>query len=705
MNIVHYIHLMGRRVILRANEELGLMNRKDFGTKFDDTFWGTSDDDIFYGLEGDDRFFGSAGADTYIGGDGIDTADYRYAGSGVKLSLEKGGSKGDAAGDTYFEIENVIGSKFADSLSGNGFDNVLNGRGGDDFLYGANGDDSLLGGEGNDRLYGEGDDDSLRGGDGDDLLSGGSGDDVLEGDAGADVIDGGSDVDGDTLSYYNSNAGVSINLETGSASGGHATGDTFRSVENVTGSYFYGDHLVGDAGNNVLDGLRGNDVFVASAGYDTIIGGVGMDTIDYSHLSNGITVHSGDVINKGELGSDKVSGTETVVGTSFKDTFYSRSGDDFYFGGAGDDVFLGGSGSDYFLGGSGTDTVRYFGVSEAVRVDLETGFGGGGAAGDRYVSIENAFGTSHNDTFIGTDADNHFVGQGGDDAMYGRAGNDTFDIQYGRNAAEGGGGFDTVIFRGDWIDLAEGLTSKGDNLVGIEAVRGHGDGAQYFGDYKDNRFDVRGSDNLVEGRDGDDTFVVQTYNTVEFPSYGGNAFDGGAGVDTFEFNFVPSVHLQDSTEGAEIDLEAGLARHLAPVEADNHSLVNIENASGTDWGDLLFGDDGANVLTGNAGDDHINGRGGDDILIGGEGEDVFEFRHFDFGESDHITDFEVENDRIDLGNTEVDNWADLVGVDAADDGDYAEQVGNNVIIHSSDEDMITLWNTELAALTPDNFLF
>ena len=58
------------------------------------------------------------------------------------------GVGGNAAGDTLFEIENLIGSNFNDSLTGDGLANVLNGGNGNDILRGGGGADVLIGGAG-----------------------------------------------------------------------------------------------------------------------------------------------------------------------------------------------------------------------------------------------------------------------------------------------------------------------------------------------------------------------------------------------------------------------------------------------------------------------------------------------------------------------------------------------------------------------------
>jgi Ca2+-binding RTX toxin-like protein len=136
--------------------------------------------------------------------------------------------------------------------------------------------------------------------------------------------------------------------------------------------------------------------------------------------------------------------------------------------------------------------------------------------------------------------------------------------------------------------------------------------------------------------------------------------------------------------------------------------------------DIIFGDDNDNVLTGSWGNDEIHGGGGsdtidggeegdtihggagNDILTGGADFDTFVFDHNDDGEADVITDFVAGTDKIDLRNTEIDNWSDL---NNGWDGDYMEQVGGDVVIYTSDEDMVTLLNVQLSSLTQNDFIF
>ncbi len=98
---------------------------------------------------------GGAGADRLEGFGGKDTASYAAAAAGVTADLSRSANNaGEAAGDTYRSIENLIGSNLGDRLVGDGRNNVLDGGDGADTLLGKNGNDKLIGGLGPDILNG-----------------------------------------------------------------------------------------------------------------------------------------------------------------------------------------------------------------------------------------------------------------------------------------------------------------------------------------------------------------------------------------------------------------------------------------------------------------------------------------------------------------------------------------------------------------------
>ena len=141
----------------------------------------------------------------------------------------------------------------------------------DGFVYGTNNSETinLLDGvtNGYDVIYGY---------DGDDSIYGLGGNDTLDGGAGADALNGGTG--SDTASYWTSTAGIIASLSYGVGAGGDAEGDTYASIENLTGSQF-ADALVGDDGNNILGGLFGDDFLDGRDGSDMLWAGWGNDTL------------------------------------------------------------------------------------------------------------------------------------------------------------------------------------------------------------------------------------------------------------------------------------------------------------------------------------------------------------------------------------------------------------------------------------------
>ena len=284
---------------------------------------------------------------------------------------------GDAEGDVLVEIENLEGSAHGDTLAGDDGDNRLSGLGGDDFLFGFEGDDVLAGG------------------------------------AGRDLLNGGDDMD--TVSYLDSGRSVFINLASGSAAGGDATGDTFIEIENVEGSAHGGDTLTGDSGANRLYGAGGNDILTGGAGADRLDGGRGIDSAFYDASNAAITVNlaTGEA-SGGHAEGDELVGIENLRGSAHGDTL---TGNDRA------NVISGRGGADRLAGGGGEDTLSYVGSSSAVTVSLWAGTASGGhAGGDSFNGFENLSGSVHNDVLEGDAGDNVLAGGRGADQLTGRAG-------------------------------------------------------------------------------------------------------------------------------------------------------------------------------------------------------------------------------------------------------------------------------------------
>ena len=95
------------------------------------------------GGAGKDTILPEKGHDSVDGGAGSDTVDYSTEPAGVVVSLARHKSLESAGHDSLVSIENVIGSRFADTLIGDAGDNVLIGGPGHDKLHGGGGHDLL----------------------------------------------------------------------------------------------------------------------------------------------------------------------------------------------------------------------------------------------------------------------------------------------------------------------------------------------------------------------------------------------------------------------------------------------------------------------------------------------------------------------------------------------------------------------------------
>ena len=270
------------------------------------------------------------------------------------------------------ELANVINGNAGDNkLSGLGGDDTMNGNGGNDTLDGGEGDDTLNGGDGNDTiLVNFADSDTIDGGIGHDVVnvSGGSGDEAASvvhsgglitslGGLATNVEEVNLDLGGgtDTLDYTGSTAGVTVNLDTGTASGF----TTIANIENVTGGSA-ADTLTGNGAANVLHG-GGNG--------DTINGGGGADQLF------------------GDGGADIISG---------------GTGTDTIDGGAGDDTIDGGAGGDTIDGGGDIDTVTGYGSGYELKIQNGKWVVTNGTDTDTLTNVEKV--TINGETYILVDS-------------------------------------------------------------------------------------------------------------------------------------------------------------------------------------------------------------------------------------------------------------------------------------------------------------
>ncbi|MDP9964697.1 VCBS repeat-containing protein [Variovorax paradoxus] len=287
-----------------------------------DTLLGSSGNDLLIGGDGNDTLSGGAGNDVLRGGLGSNDSMDGGAGSEDLLDFSDGtvainftlvqsaastsivnGTGGLGNNDTYQNIEGVIGTGLADTLTGSASNDIIRGGAGNDTLDGAGGTGDLL--------------------------------DFSDGTAGL------------TFTLTQSSSTTSFN-----ASAAGLGTDSYRNFEGVIGTAFAdtitgsasNDQLRGGGGNDVINGLAGDDRIVSGAGADILTGGADNDTFVFDSAPNAVdsvtdfdasgSAASGDLI---ELSR----GTFTTLTTASGSTLSAAEFASLNGGGAGDAVGAG----------------------------------------------------------------------------------------------------------------------------------------------------------------------------------------------------------------------------------------------------------------------------------------------------------------------------------------------------------------------------
>ena len=690
--------------------EGGPGNDRLYGGRGDDTLRGMAGNDHLWGNSGRDMLEGGRGNDTYylhasatgtvadtvteLAMAGTDTVTFAGSRFGVAISYTLGSN-----------VENVIGSSENDTLVGNALSNIIEGGDGADTLAGgapdsatdnmdtlsyassdrrvrvdlsdnsasgghASGDtivdgtfENLMGSAHGDVLTGDENVNTLWGLGGNDTLEGGAGNDTLEGGAGADELDGGysnggtdgaMNTEANTLSYAMSNAAVTVNLATATASGGDAQGDDIETYEfdtgdgeidvatfiNVTGSD-HNDRLTGDRFGNTLAGGKGNDTLRGGGGGDTLNGGPGADMLDggsstYDHDSDPNTLavqhedwavyraaSAGVMVNLntktgtgGEAMGDTLRNIELVWGSKMNDTFIASEDVDIIHGDGGSDtvsyaaskqgvtVVLTGNGSTTFdadgpddiagndddnaflaatdaivgywrAGGSddGADSARPTPVQASDPNDNVRSF----AEGDILASIENVIGSSSLDRITGDAVANIIQGGAGNDVLMGGGGNDTIHGDAGNDTIHGDAGNDTL---------------KG--MAGNDFVRGFAGNDTIEGGAGDDELTGDGDTSDVDGDAGTagrDTFVFA-------PGHGSdvitdfNAGNNGVGGDRIDLS---AFNLTAAALKGVITVRAG--NTIINLEGHGGGRITLQGRDDLDLLDTEANDDGNDIDT------------------------------------------------------------------------------------------------------------
>jgi Ca2+-binding RTX toxin-like protein len=442
-------------------------------------------------------------------------------------------------------------------------------------------------------------------------------------------------------------------------------GTYFNSTTQFTasGNSFDGN-VVALTGDDWEDGtsISGNSFTNSSAGH---VGYGSLDTVDdvgaYFGAGNSFDASGGRIgifaYGDGSPGGQTITGTpyadymagaEFVAGSGNGATFFGGDGSDFFDPGAGDDTLDGGTGDDSF----------YYGPSLTAADDND------GGAGTRDLLILQG---------------NYNLTLGADNLVnieflsLQSASRTTFGYT-------GGGSFDYVLRTVDEnVGSGQLLTVNGQSLLAGEDLSFDGTAEM---DGKFLVFAGHGTDTL-KGGIGNDTFFFEGPRLNAGDTVDGGAgrdaviVTGGSGINHIEFgetNFVniESISLNpryasnpSATPSYELVLKNGNVTSGGSLIVNGSSLgagqtLNVDGSQVQDGALNMFGGAADDVFVGGGQADTIFAAGGEDTSTGGAGADTFQYRSASdsaVADADHILDFEVGVDKIDLHFMDADAGA------------------------------------------------
>ncbi len=380
-------------------------------------------------------------------------------------------------------------------------------------------------------------------------------------------------------------------------------------VENLIGSAGV-DVLIGDDAANALIGNEENDILDGGAGEDTLDGGAGDDTI----ISDGL-----DVIDGGE-GIDTVDfsgAAENATGGPFTGIIVDL------------DVNSAGPAGEPSEDGAILDAPPAAGGVQIGNLEVD--------------DVENVIGSNFNDGLFGNNEVNVLIGLGGDDLVHGFA-NDDF--------LSGSAGIDTVLFaaaqegvivdlnaqvdEAEFSQIVDGTLDAtfaatggaGNNVLsGFENVTSGSGDDDITGDAGDNVLNGNAGSDTLSGGEGDDTFISDALDVID----GGENGEGGDTVDfsALEAGIIVDLDVESAGPMGTPGQDGGIllagpmmVDGVEPEDNISQEIDDIENIIGTDFDDLLLGNNESNTILAGAGNDTLAGIAMDDFLDGGDGIDT-----------------------------------------------------------------------------------
>ncbi|MEA2707426.1 MAG: hypothetical protein QOF78_27 [Phycisphaerales bacterium] len=406
----------------------------------------------------------------------------------------------------------------------------------------------------------------------------------------------------------------------------------------------------------------------------------GVLVITGTDANNFITMNFNGPLNRVLVNDSTASGPSTQIG-SFPPASFTKisvkllGGNDFLSisyieikpmtidGGAGNDQMAGGDGADNILGGLGNDVIT-------------------AAKGNDVVD-----GGDGDDNLLGGFGNDILKGGAGVDVLGGQQDSDLLDGGTSGDQLRGGEGIDTVTYAGRLnpvtVDITDSTTELPDDgelgekdfvHADVEnVIGGNGNdrltgtvliGTVFTGFTKNNKLVGGPGLDMLNGLDGNDVLDGGT---------GKDNINGGLGIDTVDYTGRP--------EALKITLD-GVANDGAPLENDLIA-ADIENATGGNGRDAIFGNAGANALNGGSGDDLLDGLLGADKMNGGSGIDTVTYASRAAAVNASIDNVANDGQVGELDNIQAD-VENLIGGSGNDN--LSGSAGNNALTGGSGND-------------------
>jgi Ca2+-binding RTX toxin-like protein len=437
--------------------------------------------------------------------------------------------------------------------------------------------------------------------------------------------------------------------------------DTFDSGSSVTIT------IVGTkVGGAIVTHMFTTDTVLSLETVTLPAGFTGLTKVEFGSTSNfqfdNIIVSTGGTPFTGTAGDD----TLTVTSTDPVNASMLGGNDTVNFGPflSSDDVVDGGAGLDTLtLGGGGSFTFGLGPVQKITNVEVLTVSGGNFnitmadaflGAGQGFSVNGSALTAGQTLTFNGAPESNgafSVTGGAGNDSLTGGALPDTLNGGSGNDSIHGGGGVDDMAGGlGDdaynvdnSLDIVTEAAGEGNDRVlasvsytlaaaaEVELLSSANQAGTTAVNFTGNGFNqtIIGNNgaNSLDGGGGNDQLRGLAGNDVLDGGAGDDVTVGGPGNDQHVVDSVFDAVLEAAGEGndrvlalASYTLAAGAEVEL--LSAANQAATTALDLAGSDFGQIIFGNEGVNSLEGRGGNDTLWGLGGDDVLDGGSGIDT-----------------------------------------------------------------------------------